>query len=104
MAQDILSELDRLIETLGGAVARAAHASPVQNSPAATPSPVMPRDAIEAVLASPPRQTAIAPLREAPEVQAFRDALLDGLIRVDTANRLLRLVNDIILRAGFGAV
>ncbi len=37
-------------------------------------------------------------VRRAPEVEAFREALMDGLIRADTANRLLRLVNDVLLR------
>ena len=55
-------------------------------------------DAIDAVLSSPKRTTKVTSLRDAPEVKAFRDALVDGLIRVDTANQLLRLINEIIVR------
>lgn len=55
-------------------------------------------DAITAVLQSEPRQTAVSSLREAPQVEAFRQALVDGLIRVDTANRLLSLINEIVVR------
>ena len=50
-------------------------------------------DAIDAVLSSPKRTTKVASLRDAPEVKAFRDAFIDGLIRIDTANQLLRLIN-----------
>jgi len=55
-------------------------------------------DAISSVLNGQPRTTAVVSLRDAPAVDAFRQALVDGLIRVDTANRLLRLVNEIIVR------
>ena len=55
-------------------------------------------DAIDAVLSSPKRTTKVSSLRDAPEVRAFREALIDGLIRIDTANQLLRLVNTLITR------
>jgi hypothetical protein len=55
-------------------------------------------DAITTVLNEEPRTTAVVSLREDPAVEAFRQALTDGLIRVDTANRLLRLINEIIVR------
>lgn len=55
-------------------------------------------DAITAVLRSEPRATAVTSLREAPQVEAFRQALIDGLIRVDTANKLLSLINEVIVR------
>lgn len=55
-------------------------------------------DAIAAVLAEAPRTTAVVSLREAPAITEFRQALTDGLIRVDTANRLLRLINEIVVR------
>jgi len=55
-------------------------------------------DAINAELAGTGRSTRVLSLRESPEARAFREALLDGLIRADTANKLLRLVNDLILR------
>ncbi|HPZ98870.1 MAG TPA: hypothetical protein PLT93_12080, partial [Phycisphaerae bacterium] len=55
-------------------------------------------DAISAVLNDEPRRTAAVSLADAPAVEAFRQALTDGLIRVDTANRLLRLINEIVVR------
>ena len=55
-------------------------------------------DAIDAVLNGPARTTQVVSLRAAPEVAAFRAALVDGLIRVDTANRLLRLVHELVVR------
>ena len=55
-------------------------------------------DAIDAVLSSSKRTTKVVSLREAPEVKAFRDSLVDGLIRIDTANQLLRLINTIIVQ------
>jgi len=53
-------------------------------------------DAIDTVLATPARTTAVHSLRSAPEIEAFRQALTDGLIRADTVNQLLRLVNEIV--------
>ena len=55
-------------------------------------------DAIDRELAAPARTTAVRSLRDSPEVAAFRQALVDGLIRVDTVNRLLQLVNEVIVR------
>jgi hypothetical protein len=55
-------------------------------------------DAIDAALNRAPRITKAVSLRDAPEVRAFREAMIDGLIRVDTANQLLRLVNEVISR------
>jgi len=55
-------------------------------------------DAIDVVLSSQPRTTRVASLRDAAEVKAFREALIDGLIQVDTANQLLQLVNALIVR------
>ncbi len=55
-------------------------------------------DAIDQVLAEAPRSTGIVSLRDAPEVAAFRNELTDGLIRVDTANQLLRLINEVVVR------
>ncbi|UCD29608.1 MAG: hypothetical protein JSV03_03760 [Planctomycetota bacterium] len=55
-------------------------------------------DAIDAVLSSANRMTNVRSLRDSPEVAAFREALIDGLISVDTANQLLRLVNNLIVR------
>lgn len=78
----VLAELERLMHTLALTV----------TDERAT------GDAITQELASPARTTAVSRLRHAPEVEAFRQELLDGLIRVDTANRLLRLVDRIIVQ------
>lgn len=51
-------------------------------------------DAIDAVLAGEPRSTQAASLRRAPEMEAFRRELTDGLIRADTVNQVLRLLNE----------
>lgn len=55
-------------------------------------------DAIDRVLADAPRQTQVRSLRLAPEVVEFRRALSDGLIRVDTVNQVLRLINSVLTR------
>jgi hypothetical protein len=84
---DVTQELDRLLGQLEGAAGRrGASLGPLRG------------DAIDAVLNSPARQTAVRSLREAPEVEAFRNELVDGLIRADTANQLLRLVATLVER------
>ena len=83
-ASDVTRVLDELLETL--------------ESKAGTQSENGRGDAIDAVLSAEPRTTKVASLRDSPEVRAFREALVDGLIRVDTANQLLRLVNELIVR------
>jgi hypothetical protein len=55
-----------------------------------------PRDAIDEVLAGAPRTTQVKSLRDHPDVQQFRLDLIDGLIRIDTANRLLQLVTTVV--------
>jgi len=77
-----VGELDRLVTSLE-TIAKAVDES-------------RPKDAIDDVLAGPRRTTAVVSLRDAPEVEAFRQALTDGLIRVDTVNQLLRLVNEVV--------
>jgi hypothetical protein len=59
---------------------------------------VPPGDAIDMALGRPARTTAVVSLKDAPEVEAFRNELIDGLIRVDTVNQLLRLVNEAMTR------
>jgi len=54
------------------------------------------KDAIDAILASEPRTTAARSLRDHEVVQQFRRELADGLIRVDTANKLLGLIRTIV--------
>jgi len=68
--------LDRLISTLDAVMRKTPH------------------DAIDAELAAPPRVTAVRALRDDPIVQQFRQELIDGLIRVDTAQRLLALIEQ----------
>jgi len=53
-------------------------------------------DAIDAILASEPRGTVVRSLRDHEIVQQFRRELSDGLIRVDTANKLLGLIRTIV--------
>ena len=102
----VTQELDSLLSTLelliepGGADPADPGGTPqvgtrIPQEPA--PQGVAPAgDAIDAVLASPARTTAVQTLRSSPEIEAFRQALIDGLIRADTVNRLLRLVNEVV--------
>ena len=54
------------------------------------------KDAIDAILAGEPRTTAVRSLRDHEVVQQFRRELSDGLIRVDTANKLLGLIRTVV--------
>ena len=54
------------------------------------------KDAIDAILASEPRTTAVRSLRNHELVQQFRRELSEGLIRVDTANKLLGLIRTVV--------
>jgi len=54
------------------------------------------KDAIDAILASEPRTTGVRSLRDHEVVQQFRRELSDGLIRADTANKLLGLIRTIV--------
>ena len=54
------------------------------------------KDSIDAILASEPRTTAVRSLRDHEVVQQFRRELSDGLIRVDTANKLLGLIRTVV--------
>lgn len=85
---EIMSDLDRLLERL---------AEPRAGTASTAPAP----DAIDVERARPARGTAVQSVREAPEVAAFRDELIDGLIRVDTANRLLRLIAMVLEARGW---
>ncbi|MBU0717656.1 MAG: hypothetical protein KJ749_05350, partial [Planctomycetes bacterium] len=53
-------------------------------------------DAIDLILAAPPHSTQVRALRHDPVVEAFRQELIDGFVRVDTANKLLNLVNTVV--------
>ena len=87
-SMQILDELLGTLETKVNANASSATVRPSTNA----------GDAIQTALADEPRHTAVTSLRNGPVVEAFRQALSDGLIRVDTANRLLQLINQIIVR------
>jgi hypothetical protein len=76
----LTDELDRLTDSLDRAV---------QSRPEAG-------DAIDLVLGSDPRRTHVRSLRDDPVVEAFRRELIDGLVRVDTVNRLLDVVNTVV--------
>lgn len=78
------AELDRLVTSL--------------ERIAQTVGELRPKDAIDEVLADARRTTAVESLRDAPEVQAFRQALVDGWIRADAVSRLLQLVNELVVR------
>lgn len=82
--ESVTGALDELLSTLEKAAQRTEQRRPA--------------DAIDEEIASPARTTAVSSPRNAPEVLAFRQALVDGLIRVDTANRLLELVNQLVMR------
>jgi hypothetical protein len=75
--------LDRLIEQL---TARASAAAPGAGR----------GDAIDEVLSSPPRQSDVPDLHQHPVVRQFRQDLIDGFIRVDTARQLLDLVSLVV--------
>jgi hypothetical protein len=77
--------LDRLIDCLTG------HAALTSND----------GDAIDRVRAGASRATDVSPLRQHPDVVRFRRELQDGLVRVDTANRVLRLLGQVV--AGLSA-
>lgn len=66
----------------------------------ATETPPAPRapDAIDDILASAPRVTHVRALRDDPTIIAFRRELLNGMIRADTAHKLLGLLSTVLDR------
>lgn len=54
-------------------------------------------DAIDAVLGSPGRVTRVTSLKDSPQAEAFRQAVVDGMIRTDAVNKLLGLVNEVVV-------
>ena len=72
---DAIETLDSLLERLEASIERTRQ-----------------RDAIDAILVGAPRTTEVASLRDHEVVRRFRQELSDGLIRVDTAHRLLMLL------------
>lgn len=77
---NLTDELDQLIKMIDGEI---------QRQPGSG-------DMLDLILASPQRETRVRSLRHDPVVEAFRQELTDGLIRVDTANKLLSLVNTVV--------
>ncbi len=53
-------------------------------------------DAIDRILDGQPRRTEVRSLTNDASIKAFRRELMDGFIRVDTANRLLGLLEEVI--------
>ncbi len=78
--------LDELIEQLDGTEISAAEGEESKTSP----------DAIDRVLGSQPRSTNVRSLKDDETIEAFRRELVDGLIRVDTAGRALRLLSQVV--------
>lgn len=91
MSSAVIAELDRLI---AGLEARASRTS------ASAGDHERPGDAIDAVLREPVRTTAVRSLRGDPVIEQFRQELVDGLIRVDTARRVLEVLNAVVSRLG----
>jgi hypothetical protein len=54
-------------------------------------------DAIDEVLASPGRVTGVRSIKDSPQAEAFRQAVVDGLIRTDVVHKLLGLINEVVL-------
>jgi len=82
-------ELDALIERLERIVAQAGQAG----------------DAIDRINQSAERSSRVVSLRDSEVIQRFRDDLINGLIRMDTANQLFGLIRSVLdqlpfLRAG----
>ena len=96
--RELTAELDRLLGFLEGAGTEAETPGEAGRAAQGRPKSAAGRDAIDAALAAAGRETQVRSLREAPEIEAFRRELIDGLIRVDTANQLLRLVNEVVTR------
>ncbi|MEE9296610.1 MAG: hypothetical protein V3W34_16825 [Phycisphaerae bacterium] len=57
-----------------------------------------PEDAIDRILAAAPRRTEARSLRDDPVVARFREDLANGLIRMETADALFRLIGEVINR------
>lgn len=75
--------LEQLLKTLQAVAAPAAEGPPK-------------RDAIDDILGAAPRTTAAASLRDDPIMQRFRAELADGMVRIDTVNALLKLINNVL--------
>jgi hypothetical protein len=81
----ILDELNKLAETLDKAVENKVN-------------PPRKPDAIDRVLSESPRTTQVVSVRESAEMEAFRQAVVDGLIQNDAVRQLLALVNTVLTK------
>ena len=94
LMNEVTAELDRLVERLesgtSGSGASDPGASGVKAGAAVT------GDAIDRELARGRRSSAVASLRQSEVVRRFRQELVDGLVRADTVNQLLRLVGTVL--------
>ncbi len=86
---EIVKQLDALLERIGAAGPSQTEPVPLQEADA------MP-DAIDAVLAQPQRQTNVQRLQNDPAMAAFREELVNGLIRVDTVRQFLSVLSKAI--------
>ena len=84
---ELMQDLNQLLTTLDDSQAKAKSTASVGAG-----------DAISRELAREARKTEVQSLRDAPEIEAFRNELIDGLIREDTANQLLKLINEVVTR------
>ena len=55
-------------------------------------------DAIDRILDGHSRRTEVRSLTDDASIKAFRRELMDGFIRVDTANRLLGFIEEVVAR------
>lgn len=86
---------DALINRLSSQLAAAdGGGTPAAETPPAPRAP----DAIDDILASPPRATNVRSLRDDPVIVSFRRELMNGMIRADTAHKLLGLLSTLLDR------
>ncbi len=98
----VTDELDALIEQLDQAIEDNAD-SGAADSPAVIGEPDSvahsgKTDALDLILGSAPRRTAVKRLHDSEVVQQFRQDLLNGLVRIERLNQVLKLVGAVINR------
>jgi hypothetical protein len=85
---DDLTRFDEAVKTLAAAAGRATTAA----------------DAIDAILAAPPRASNVKSLHDAPAIQAFRTELAAGMVRAETAIRVLDFAAQLVNLLSRGVV
>lgn len=83
---------DRILRLLGADADAAAEVTPDDATNDADLDST-PGDAIDRILARPPRRTDARSLRTDPAIVAFRRELQDGIVRADTVRRVLQLIS-----------